>query len=105
MALQVRLQDTQGEFPSPPPGLDLRDPRTGEPLPHQDQAQQEPPQAPPTAALGQSAVDQLQAAAAAAQSGDFGSSRTEGEAYRESPYPTRPQQQEEARRAAGEHRT
>ena len=32
MQLQKRLLDVTGEFPAPPPSLELRDPRSGEPI-------------------------------------------------------------------------
>ena len=96
MTIQVRLQDAQGEYPAPPPGLDLRDPRSGEPLQHQDPAPHDNLQA-PTASMGSTTVSQLQAAAAAAQTSDLGQHRDSGqESYRDSSY--KPDQPEDTKR-------
>lgn len=59
--LQSRLIESQGDYPQPPPQIDLRDPRAGEHLQQMTA---------PTATMASSAVSQLQAAAAAVAAED-----------------------------------
>ena len=69
--LQSRLIESQGEFPQPPPNIDI--PRTSGPSHQQMQA--------PTAPMGSSTVNQLQASAAQAVA-DLGSKEQHDDAYR-----------------------
>lgn len=75
--LQSRLIESQGDFPQPPSNIDL--PRPSGSSHHQMQA--------PTAPMGPSAVDQLQASAAQAVA-DLGSKQQQDDTYRTATRPT-----------------
>lgn len=93
MQLQSRLLDVTGEFPAPPPSLELRDPRSGEPLragPQQQQdehvAGQGAPPPPPQGANG-SAPTASMAAPAEMHGGEYPSAGADGKvSSAESPY-------------------
>ena len=92
-SLQLRLLETQGEYPPPHHGIDLRDPRIGDQIQHSSNMQA------PTATMGPNAVSHLQAAAAAAQAGELGNAASPyAEGSRHSGYPER-QTKEESKRA------
>ena len=75
--LQSRLIESQGEYPQPPPNIDL--PRSSGPNHHQAHA--------PTAQMGSSAVNQLQASAAQAVA-DLGSKQQQQDSnYQKRPRP------------------
>ena len=87
MVLQIRLLEAGGDYPPPPPGIELRDPKADDSTQQHHQSM-----AAATASMGSTPASHLQAAAAAAaQSGHYESKGGPGsEQFGDTEYGSRP---------------